>query len=214
MATKTRLKIILICVFIVSIVMNIVLLRNKIEINFIRGSRPAAKAARADAPRAASRKSGAKPVGPDFYNDFENGSSERWKGKVAKKNVPAGSRYALEATTGKNRYFSAATYKNFIKPLTVGSNTVVEFDYFMDKGSILRVQLYCRNRQDNFYFDVTNPELNEWGKLALELANFQDNSHRGIHPQKGDLLTNIQIYGGKAGEDTTLFVDNFRIFEE
>lgn len=213
METKNRLKITLLAIFVISIMLNIFLIRNKVEINIIRGAKQAQISG--DVSReVVQRKKSLKALGADFYNDFENGSSERWKGRAEKSNVPKGSRYALEAPKGQNRYFSAATYKNFIKPLVVEKNTVIEFDYYINRGSVLRVQFYCRNRQDNFYFDVKNPELNEWKTITLELANFQDNSHRGISPQKGDILTDVQIYGGKAGEDTTLLVDNFRIYEE
>jgi hypothetical protein len=41
----------------------------------------------------------------------------------------------------------------------------------------------------------------------------KDNSHTGLTPQRGEEFSDIQIYGGRAGEDTFLVVDNFKIIE-
>lgn len=185
---KTRILLILL---LVSIVLNLILLKERKQVVRNDSGRPAKYA--------------------DFYTDFENGSSEGWSGDVTKEPTAAGSKFSLVAPAINNPYFACAVSKNFKNRLEIGSNTKLEFDYFIEDSSILRIQMYSPGRKDNFYYDIQNPAAGQWTKISVSLAQFKDNAHTGISPQRQDIFSNIQIYGGTSGENTKLFIDNVKI---
>lgn len=214
MGLKDKMLWAVIGMLLMSLVGNLFLLKYKVEINLISGSSNSRESEKSSASKIFSNIISKDNSGSDFYNDFEDGSPGGWKGKITKEIIPQGSKYALDVSKANNPYFATATSKTFEKKeLRVGNNTHIEFDYFIKDASVLRIQMYCPKRRDNFYFDIENPVLGEWKKLSVGFSAFEDNSHTGLVPQRGDEFSSVQIYGGKAGEDTTLIIDNFQIVE-
>jgi hypothetical protein len=219
METKDRIFWCLIGMFIFSLFLNAALIKYKIEINFIENGGHKVSEPRDLESAEKSESIFSKIVrsaggGGKYEYDFEDGRTQGWKqGKVTTKIVPQGSKYALELPRGGNRYFSASSYVEYGAPdrFKVGSDTKVEFDYYLEEGSVLRVQMYCPPRRDNFYFDVKNPTIGQWDKFTLDFSSFADNAHTGGNPRQGDIISNLQIYGGYAGEDTILVIDNVKI---
>ena len=219
METKDKVLWCIIGMFLLSLLINIFLVKYRIEINFVEGGDYKTAASRELQPAAKKENIFSKITrsarGNGKYEyDFENGRVQGWKqGKVTTKIVPQGSKYALEIPQVGNKYFSASSYVEYGGPdrFKVDSDTKVEFDYYMEEGSVLRVQMYSPPRRDNFYFDVKNPTLGQWDKFTLDFASFADNAHTGGNPQRGDVISNLQVYGGYAGENTVLVIDNVKI---
>lgn len=184
-----------------SLLLNIVLLKRRVEINFLSGE---------GKQTGVNTKTGHANEA-DFYNDFENGATEGWSGSVTKEPTAAESKFSLEAEAINNPYFVCASSKNFKNRLEISGTTTVEFEYFIKDGSLLRIQMYSPSHKDNFYYDIKNPTTSQWTKVSVSLAEFKDNSHTGISPQRQDIFSNIQIYGGNAGENTKLYIDNVKI---
>lgn len=198
---KQKTRVVFALIFGCSLLLNIVLLKRKVEIRFISGSEM----------QTASSAPAGRTNTADFYSDFENGSSEGWSGKASKDTTGPGSKFSLEAAKINNPYFACAASKNFRSRLETGNNTTVEFEYFIKDGSLLRIQMYSPSNKDNFYYDIKNPAAGQWTKISMPLADFRDNAHTGKSPQRQDTFSNIQIYGGTGGENTQLFIDNVRI---
>jgi len=205
--------------FIFSLFLNIFLIKNKVEINFVSNrSVVSQREVSPSAPKKRSifskKSSSASKRGNGYYYDFENRRTNGWKGVITSKIVPAeGGKYALEVPRGGNKYFAAQTFVEYGAPkrFKIDTDTKVKFDYYLEEASVLRVQMYCPSRRDNFYFDLKNPTVGQWDTFVLDMDYFSDNSHTGATPQRGDVISNIQIYGGYAGEDTVLVIDNVEV---
>ena len=199
---------IFIFLFLVSLAVNVFLIKRKVEISIFEGS------SERKGERLFTKSTSGEKTGIGFYNNFESGSTEGWKGKITKEITPQGSKYALQVPKVNNPYFATATSKRFQgRKLKIESNTRIEFDYFIRDGSVLRIQCYCPKRRDNFYFDIKGPATDEWKRCSVGFAAFKDNSHTGLTPQRGEEFSSIKIYGGRAGENTFLLIDNFQIVE-
>jgi len=224
MNLKDKILFVLIGMFFISAVVNIFLIKYRVQVNLIAGgggvnggsisSSGQETSVSQKTPKSFFSFKSTASKASDFYADFESGSNEGWKGKVTKEIITDNSKFSLLAPQCNSRYFATKATKAFNKGLLkVGPNTRLEFDYYIKDGSFIHIQSYNPTQRDNFYFKINNPELEKWTTASINFSDLKDNSHRGKRPQRNDEFSSIQIYGGKSGEDTLFVIDNFKIID-
>jgi hypothetical protein len=94
-----------------------------------------------------------------------------------------------------------------------GDDKVLAFDYWLGaKAPAFQLQTWNNGRLRNFevHFDDSQLARERWTHLEIPLAKFSS-IPRGIPPEAGDPLLDIQFIAGK-NETNPLYIDNVEIF--
>jgi hypothetical protein len=145
--------------------------------------------------------------------DFETGKlpSEFKNGQIVEPaTVRAGSRFAAQGM--REKYATNVASVVFMPDwaLSYDESIVIQFLYFSESASRIRMQIYNHDQRQNYQFDLPEVQRGQWTAAEISLANMRPVRDTVRRMVTGDRLTIVYLMGGRA-DASAIMIDDLTV---
>lgn len=142
-----------------------------------------------------------------YYFDFEDGN-QGWIGEPVSDLGYNNSNGSLELVEGNNELCVENNIQFKVTP-----STYIALTCYSKNCPRMRVQLFNKTQEDNFWAAREDLPDEKWVKLFFDLnKDFTDNEFNNKQIYFNDLITGFRVFGLPLSEESKLIVDNIEIF--